>query len=70
MISVGLRSFATWTWWKRHVLNEPWKKLSMFLAKEPIRGSRFVAALDDVVVKDTQHTKLSRRDFSQTVMTQ
>jgi len=52
------------------VLNEPWKKLSMFLAKEPIRGSRFVAALDDVVVKDTQHTKLSRRDFSQTVMTQ
>ena len=34
----------------------------MLLAKESIRGCTSVASLDDVVVKHTQHAKLSRFD--------
>ena len=52
------------------VLKEPWKEFSVFLTKESIRGSTSVASLDYEVVEDAQHTKLSRRDFSQTMMTQ
>ena len=52
------------------MLKQPWKEFSVFLAKESIRGSTSVASLDYEVVEDSQHAKLSRRDFSQTMMTQ